>query len=69
MCISQVGEYTYKCCCGCPLICGVIIIFVLNCFDLASSISIDDWWGTAIYGILTACFIMSFIKRHEIKFR
>ena len=63
MCINKHGENEYNCCCGCPLICGVIIIFALCLLDLASSITYGDIIGSVIYSILSIWFVISFVKR------
>ena len=63
MCISEHGDKKYKCCCGCPLICGVIIIFALCLLDLASAITYVDIISIVIYSILSFWFIVSFVRR------
>jgi len=65
MCISKISEHEYKCCCGCPLICGVVIIFVFCLFSLASAITWVDIFGIVVYGILTVWFITSFVRKHS----
>ena len=62
MCISISSEPPYRCCCCIPIIVGVILVFFFNLLSLSTSISIRDWFGVAIYGTLSACFLISFVK-------
>ena len=34
MCVSERDNGSYKCCCCFPIICGVILIAVIEAFDL-----------------------------------
>ena len=63
MCIRKHGEHDYRCCCGCPIIVGVIIMFIYCIFDLINSIAWGDIFGIVVYGILSMWFITSFVRK------
>ena len=68
MCIHKEGT-SYACCCGCPLIVGVIILFLLNILELISAIQNGQWFSIMIYSVLTIWFVGSFVQRHNYNFR
>ena len=63
MCLSNTDNPPYKCCCGCPLICGVIIIAVYEVFNLLGAIQFLDIGGIIVSSILIIGFLISFVKR------
>ena len=63
MCIYKHHDREFKCCCGCPLITGVIIIFVLCLLDLWYAAETLDIFGIVVYSILSIWFITSFIRK------
>ena len=64
MCISHHGD-KHSCCCGCPLIVGVLIIFILDLFSLYGAIVLGDYFSIAISGILGICFVVAFVKSND----
>ena len=69
MCIKHTdkphGPYGCWCCCGCPLICGVIVIAALEVMSLIGAIYTMDLVGIAFSGVVCIMFLMSFVKRHS----
>ena len=57
------GGKNHYCCCCIPIWIGVVILTVVTVMDLITAIRIEDWISTAIYSILTLCFVVSFIKK------
>ena len=66
-------------CCGCPLIFGVFVIFIVNLLDLTAWIlkfngKFPDYLAVGQYSFLTLCFLSSFCNtrnkhRREFLFR
>ena len=70
MCIkSHDNGSRHTCCCGCPLICGVIIIAVFEGFSLAGAIQIFDFWNIIVSSILILMFLASFVLRENVMIR
>ena len=63
MCINKHGD-KYTCCCMFPLICGVIIIFMVCLLDLSVAITYGDIFGIVVYSILSIWFVTTFIRKH-----
>ena len=55
----------YGCCCGCPLICGVLVIAALEVLTLISSVYAMDLVGIAFSSVVLIMFLLSFVKRHS----
>ena len=69
MCLSHTDSPPYKCCCGCPHICGVIIIAVIEGFSLFASVSTFDIFGIVVSSILCLMFLVSFVRRQNYSLR
>ena len=59
---SRDGKSYYFCCCI-PVVIGIIVLTLVTVMDLIASIQIRDWISSAIYSVLTICFIVSFFKK------
>ena len=70
MCLDHKVVGDYKCCTVIPLMCGVIMIAVLNFCGLVTSYTFGDLSGIVLKGGMLVCFIVAFTKRdnHSIKF-
>ena len=65
MCISESGDNKHTCCCGCPLICGVLLIAICEVFSLITAIHLFDLVGIAFSSVVLAMFTLSLIKRNS----
>mmetsp|Transcript_4494 Transcript_4494/g.5567 ORF Transcript_4494/g.5567 Transcript_4494/m.5567 type:complete len:94 (-) Transcript_4494:326-607(-) len=59
----------YKCCCCCGLMCGVVLIFILELVWLWGSVALFDITGTVVSSILVIMFIVSFVLRNSVQVR
>ena len=68
MCFIHLGHGDappYKCCCGCSLLCGVILVFIMEVLSLWGAIMWLDIVGIVVSGILTGMFLLAICKRHS----
>ena len=67
MCLTHTDAPPYKCwcCCGCPIICGVVLIAVYEVFNLMAAIQFFDIGGIVVSSILLIGFLISFVKRES----
>ena len=69
MCVGERDNGSYKCCCCFPIFWGVLLIAVVETFDLILAIQLLDIAGLVQSGILLVMFFLGFLKQENPKFR
>ena len=69
MCLSHTDVPPYRCCCGCPLVVGILVIAICELLGLISAIQIFDVFSIVVQGILVTMFVIAFVQRHNYTIR
>ena len=69
MCVRHKEQGHYKCCCCFPLVCGVILIALLEVLNLVVAVQFLDIYGIVFSSIVLLMFGASFVKRDSHKVR
>ena len=69
MCLSHTDVPPYRCCCGCPLDVGILVIAICELLGLISAIQILDVFSIVVQGILVTMFVIAFLQRHNYTIR